>query len=237
MFHPESIQNLRFLLALIPGGVVLTLPSHSDNDTEDEFRVIRHDALRSYLATPSAAAPFLPDVNITDIPPVLLRTLVPPTFDILLPEESLYNSYATHQMVVHESPLTAGTYRVWVYAFKSYASSSPHAFEPDLLYKFTLSFHGTEIHWREPSPPVRKAHELTGEVDRQGGMVCGGIAYSGHAHTNRELSYAQALILAPVSGVQGGMVDLVDAGECRMTPYSGALAFATSQGIFIQYFR
>ncbi|KAJ6580734.1 hypothetical protein B0H19DRAFT_1112229 [Mycena capillaripes] len=100
------------LLELIPNHIILTLTGTGD----DEIRVISADALRAHLAPVSPTS--LSDVSCIEIPSLFVHTLASSAFS---PPLASVDSLGVlfHRMVVHESPVAAGTYRLWLYASRS----------------------------------------------------------------------------------------------------------------------
>lgn len=132
-------------------------------------------------------------------------------------------AYTNFALTALENPLERGTYRVWLYV--PYLSVTiPHR-ERAVLCSYCLvlpsaSAHGTQVTWRRTRR--MSSSQILGFYSVS--------TFSGHMYTRLG-------IVQPGKPVAIA-ADLGDHGHwVHIAPYSGALTYATSQGIFVSYFQ
>ncbi|KAF8169039.1 hypothetical protein K438DRAFT_1941453 [Mycena galopus ATCC 62051] len=206
------------LLAHLPGYTILTITG----GTTSEIRIIANDALRACMAPIDSTDPHPPSVSATDIPPLFSH---PITWKTRRTSESL-----SYRMTVHESPVRAGTYRIWLAQFRR--DYSKFTAQKNLRC-FTFSPHAAaaDCRWRERSAAVLQSMDSLSYI--------GGTVYSGHNFIFTGPRF-EIKIVPPGSTQESSAIYKPVAymrDDIEVTPYSGALAYSTTNSIVIQYFQ
>ncbi|KAF8169042.1 hypothetical protein K438DRAFT_1774547 [Mycena galopus ATCC 62051] len=206
------------LLAHLPGYTILTI----SDGTTSEIRIIANDALRACMAPIDFTDPHPPSVSATDIPPLFSH---PITWE-LPPFWRTQRTSFLYRMTVHESPVGAGTYRIWLVQFRHDKFTAQKNMR---CFTFSLHAHAAaaDSRWRERSAVVLRSMDSMSYVR--------GMAYSGHnfIYTSRAVK-----IVPPGFTQQSSVISMADmCGDIEVTPYSGALAYSTRNSIVIQYFQ
>ncbi|KAJ7621399.1 hypothetical protein FB45DRAFT_1032647 [Roridomyces roridus] len=207
------LEDARFSLTLTEDGTILLVDRNKDFN---EIRIIDNSTLRTHLKPITDQAYVL----VKAIPPLLTHPLPGPSTS--LRQQQGDGIVREDKLAVHESPLSRGTYRIWVYASKSRFPRSPdpdwflnRTKSPNLLCGLTFSRHETVFHE---------------------------IAYSGHMLCMVKTSRG-GFVVPPTGASPGELRDIQlepdpdDRSSPHITPYSGAVTFASRDTVVVQYFR
>ncbi|KAJ6582892.1 hypothetical protein DFH09DRAFT_1144850, partial [Mycena vulgaris] len=124
-----------------------------------------------------------------------------------------------YELYAHQSPLEAGTYRVWAILTGYKSSSKRHA----VLCSHHLSLTGNGIVWR------RRA-----AADTESTRNCPGITYSGHTRRyNQNDVYSIFSPKGPDPVVELSLPE--SSPYAPFSPYSGALAYAIQNALVVSY--
>ncbi|KAJ7648309.1 hypothetical protein DFH06DRAFT_1476343 [Mycena polygramma] len=202
-------------LALIPGYIILkTMALSHLRCGEDYLYLINgRDAFEMYGTGPPETGLFN-FVSVAQIPKILTRRFPSSTTAPPFP-------VCHHELYVHARPLHPDSYCIWA---SNLRMSDDGSFDDRLLcsYDFPLS----------PSQPPQW-RERTGSPMR-GDMVTDSITYSGHTHKFTRWPSSTLQIVPPILTSSPDKLVLLN---CRdyvdVSPYSGALTYATNEAIIV----
>ncbi|KAJ7199356.1 hypothetical protein GGX14DRAFT_467872 [Mycena pura] len=207
------------LISLIPGHIILKARSSTADASGEYLYVITTDAafhMHGTLANTINRSHEFKRVS-PDALPTLLTCCI-----------TTSSSCFTGGMSVHVSPARSNTYRIWVYLKSTtpFPLFEKRGAQNALLcsYELTLSASG---------PPQLRERSRTIALPATFYRT---IAYSGHMQVYDATRDAQLIV--PPSVHNPGEVDLEDCEHyVDVSPYSGALTYATAQHIVILYFK
>ncbi|KAJ7689382.1 hypothetical protein B0H17DRAFT_1066388 [Mycena rosella] len=201
-----------FLVNLIPNHILVLTNNRAGFP---EIRVINIAAFSDYWQLADSSPFSLPTTDVSDIEAAVCESII-------------FGSCGRFQgwpreLYAYESPLEAGTYRIWVIiSGYSGSPSKKHA----VLCSYRLSLMGNGIIWQQRTA-----------ANADPTLNCAGITYSGHIRRYNSKSDGYS-IFAPGNldrAVEQILPDSVT--YAPVSPYSGALAYATNGALVVSFFK